>query len=534
LGCDQPCSSNACTDACYAKATGVAQGLFNAFTTCIDDNCPSTDGGPCASSSSSACSTCNTQAATGACVNLLLACETDNHAGPADPDGGSVVPYDAGVMEAGSSVSCGAIVSCQQGCAQGDASCLSTCLAQGTSTAQALDQALGNCVATACPAADGGPCATQGSACSGCESQANFGACASQFQACQDDTSATDGGTTAPIAEQGGTIDVLLPGLSQPQVVLIQNGNAYTSEVTSTGRVLAVSASDGGAATTISPSQPFPMGLSIDSNNIYVWNSGTFSGNGTLNNSDGTVVQIPLGGGSPTTLASNMVVAYAAPYLNAVTNDTKNVYWVSGGPGTPGAINVAPIGGASPAQVLYAGQTYPEAVVTDGTDLYWSNWGTFDAQGNYNGDGAVLKAPVGGGASPTTLASNQKAPAALALDGTNVYWTNIGQLTAGGLAAPGTGSVVQVSKGGGSPVTIASSLNIPLGIAVYGSTVYWAEFTLSAPGKINGAPVGGGSVTALVANAKDPFGLAVSGGVVFWTENVPSGVGNGALYSLTP
>ncbi len=533
LSCDQACgSSNTCTDGCYARSTAHAQGLFNAMDDCINANCSSAAGGPCASPSSSACSQCNESAATGACINELLACESDTQMGPPDPDGGAEVIDSGATTDAGPRISCGAVVSCQQACPAGDASCQADCSSQGTSTAQALDEALTNCVSMACPASDGGACAEAGTTCGGCEQQAYYGVCGSQFTACQDDRSASDGGTE-PVALNGGTIHQLIGGLDQPQVVLVQAGQVYTSEVASAGAVLSVPLA-GGTVSTLSPSQPFPMGLAIDATNLYVWNSGTFSGGSALNNGDGTVVQLALAGGATTTLATGMTVAFNAPYLNAVTHDASRVYWVTGGPSTTGAINVAPIGGGSAAQVLYGNQAFPEAVVTDGTTLYWGNWGTYDAQGNYNNDGAILKAPNAGGSSPVTLASGLSAPAALAVDGTNVYWTNIGKLSAGGLPAPGTGSVMQVAIAGGTPKTLASNQSVPLGIAVSGSTVTWAEFVLSAPGAIESAPVGGGAVTTLVANVTDPFGLAVSAGSVYWTDNVPTGVGSGALYSLTP
>ena len=113
------------------------------------------------------------------------------------------------------------------------------------------------------------------------------------------------------------------------------------------------------------------------------------------------------------------------------------------------------------------------------------------------------KAPVGGG-STVTLASHQLAPAALASDWNNLYRTNVGQLSPGGLAAPATGSVMKVPVGGGATTMLASGQNLPLGIAVSGGVVYWAEFTLSAPGNIQSVPVGGGSPITLVANVTDP------------------------------
>jgi hypothetical protein len=533
LTCDQVCKSSACTDACYAEATGHAQGIFNAFNACLDAHCPSTDGGACANSGSSACSNCDTSAATGACISLLLVCEGDKQMGPPDPDGGSA-EYDAGpMMDSGPRTSCGDLVGCQNACKDGDSACKKACFNQGTSAAQALDEALDNCVLTACPTTDGGPCAVASTTCTGCESEADFGTCGSQFSACQDDKSGSSDAGTDPVALHGGTVNLLLSGLDQPQVVIVQGGLLYSSEVASPGPVLDLPIA-GGAATTLAASEPFPMGLALDTNNIYVWNSGSFPSGGTLNNGDGTVVQIALAGGATTTLATKMTVAFTAPYLNAITNDSANVYWVTGGPGVPGAINVAPIGGATAAAVLYGSQSYPQAVITDGTNLYWGNWGTFDSKGNYNNDGAILKAVASGGSTPVTLASKLSAPAAIALDGQNVYWTNIGKLTPAGLPAPGTGSVMQVAISGGPPTTLASKQNIPLGIAVSGDTVYWTEYTLSAPGSIDSAPVGGGVVTTLVGNVKDPFGLTVSGGTIFWSDNIPTGVHTGALYSLTP
>jgi hypothetical protein len=116
----------------------------------------------------------------------------------------------------------------------------------------------------------------------------------------------------------------------------------------------------------------------------------------------------------------------------------------------------------------------------------------------------------------------------------NVYWSNTGQLTPAGLANANTGSVVQVPIAAGAPVTLASSQNIPLGITVSGGKVYWAEFGFSTPGTLKSAPVGGGTVSTLVANVKDPFGIAISSGVVYWSQNVPSGIGNGKVFSFAP
>src|SRR3984957_1598055 len=82
LACDQKCTSNACTDNCYAESTGVAQGFFNALNDCISATCSAGPGGPCASPASATCSSCQTGAATGACINNPPAFEGDPAVGP--------------------------------------------------------------------------------------------------------------------------------------------------------------------------------------------------------------------------------------------------------------------------------------------------------------------------------------------------------------------------------------------------------------------------------------------------------------------
>jgi len=404
----------------------------------------------------------------------------------------------------------------------------------GTPTAQALANDLNNCLSAACPTTDGGSCATAGSTCTGCRTQAEFdqGTCGMAFSTCQSDDSNAPDASTSPVALLGGTIVTLAAGLNQPQVVIVQSGRVYYSQVSATGPVSDVSLVDAGAPANVSASQPYPMGLAVDSAHVYVWNSGSFSGSTTLNNSDGTVVQFPLAGGTGVTLASGLEVAYAAPYLNAITVSGSNVYWVAGASGHDGTIMTAPVSSSGAATSLYTNQPFPEAVVTDGTNLYWSVWGTFTAGGAYNNDGAVLKGPIAGG-SVTTLASGQSAPGAIAVDANNVYWTNAGRLGGDNLPAPGTGSVMQVSKSGTGLTALSTGDAIPLSLTVSSSTVYWNEYTLSAPGQILSVPIGGGSRVAVAAGLANPFGITLAGQTLVWSDSPPTQAGSGKILALT-
>jgi hypothetical protein len=123
-----------------------------------------------------------------------------------------------------------------------------------------------------------------------------------------------------------------------------------------------------------------------------------------------------------------------------------------------------PIDGGTPA-TLASGNPGPYAVALDATNLYWVDLGT--AAGAYS-DGAVLSMPIAGGP-VTALATGQLAPGAIAVSDSDVYWVD-GCLSS---SAPGSGAVMRVAKTGGAVQTIASGLDQPAAIAVDAASVYW-------------------------------------------------------------
>ena len=92
-----------------------------------------------------------------------------------------------------------------------------------------------------------------------------------------------------------------------------------------------------------------------------------------------------------------------------------------------------PDGDAGPtALASYASWLAGAALAVDGTDVYWS---TEDGSGSY---GEIVRCSIGGcSGSPTPLAgTSSKSPSAgLAVDATNVYWSD-----------PGRGAVMMAPK----------------------------------------------------------------------------------------
>jgi hypothetical protein len=127
------------------------------------------------------------------------------------------------------------------------------------------------------------------------------------------------------------------------------------------------------------------------------------------------------------------------------------------------------------------------AIVADSDRVYWFD---YDASLGNSG-GAIRSIPKIGGA-VTVVASGLGGVNAFTVDASNVYWTEFD-------INSGDGSVKQVPKAGGVPITLATDF-FPSGIAVDSTTIFYSGGGGPSSGT-KAVPIGGGSVTNISVGA---------------------------------
>jgi hypothetical protein len=270
-----------------------------------------------------------------------------------------------------------------------------------------------------------------------------------------------------------------------------------------------------------------PVDIAIDGTSAYF-------GSCPPNGGGGAVLSVPVGGGSPIRLATG-----AGCPLSLALGDT-NVF-VAGLGGTGDVARVARSGG--PLMTLSSRADAPTAMAVDDTNVYWA------AQ-----SGALMRMAIGGG-TPSLVARCQKGCTRPAVNAHHVYWGD-----------PYAGSILSVSRDGGSPVVVTNGLETVSSLAIAGTDIYFASgyfvaktpLTGGAAGTIGlptGAPVNAIAVddtsvyftswssiwklpftdvqpTRIAVTQGDPGAIAVDATSVYWTDGVASRCGR--IMKLTP
>jgi hypothetical protein len=170
--------------------------------------------------------------------------------------------------------------------------------------------------------------------------------------------------------------------------------------------------------------------------------------------------------------------------------------------------------------VLASDQNCPLGIAVDRTNLYWTDYD----------EGTIMKLPLAGGP-PVAIATGQLSPEYIAVDATRVYWS-IGASSTGGV-----GGIAEVPLAGGAPVQIAfDPTALHDSVVSDGSHVFWTSYQGGTVTRM--APDGSSPVT-IASGQSGPIGVAVSATSVYWTNQVGGGVmeapiGGGAPVLLVP
>jgi hypothetical protein len=286
---------------------------------------------------------------------------------------------------------------------------------------------------------------------------------------------------------QAGACTPILVQAANPDALALQGSFLYVANADVNpqfGTILRQPKTGGQLPTLLASNQITPLALQADATHLY-WTTGD------------RVVSMPIAGGAVTQLAK---VDNGGLFALAV--DAVNVYWASYG--SLGEIGFVPLGGGAPT-VLASGRDGAAWLVVDATYAYWS-----DSSG-------VWRIPISGGA-PTQLAP-LTVGGPLAVDATNLYWVNPG--TAANSYTDG--ALLQMPLGGGSPVTLASSVVGVSSIAVDDTDVYWTQYGTQNANYMNGAvnrtPIGGGATTPVATQQQYCRDVVLDSTHLYWFDN---------------
>jgi len=288
---------------------------------------------------------------------------------------------------------------------------------------------------------------------------------------------------------------------------------------------------NGRCLVTLASGQSYPQGIAVGTESVYWANNGSW-----------VLMRVPIAGGTPETLDSNLWSTSAIAWYES------NIYWAGGSgvrraaPDGSSAVTLIPgLGGDAivvNATGIYLEQTTRSPLAGDPCDGWVSmtsldggvltplvsnactGWGiAVDATGvvyidEIEPSPPVLKLPVG--ASPTYLVpstDSELAVGGLAIDSTSVYWADWVD-----------GAMLRVGLDGGTPDTIASDQPKPQGVVVDATAVYWVNLgdqSASPPtkGSVVKFPLRAGCApVTLAAGLASPGRIAIDAASVYWTD----------------
>lgn len=257
---------------------------------------------------------------------------------------------------------------------------------------------------------------------------------------------------------------------------------------------------------TIADDQNDALAIAVNATHV-LWANATQFDNSAIVVVPGSVMEAPLDGGAASALVSGVM-----DYMSgAFAADSTTIYWALNRPG----VNAPPPVNAVAATPVAGGPTRlldgecRGAMAVDATSVYCTSGACCPA--------TVIEVPLGGGTPVTLSSSMQGSPQGIVVHGPSVYWN------AGGLL-----ETLPVSGSGGTPSTLASGLT-GSDIAANGSAVYWTTST-----GIGGLPFSGGSPMTVAIPMNAVQHIAVDDASIYWTDGYDGTVMKAPLAGGTP
>lgn len=133
-------------------------------------------------------------------------------------------------------------------------------------------------------------------------------------------------------------------------------------------------------------------------------------------NSGANLYSLPLAGGTATAIPKG------STQMAFISLDSNNVYFTNA-QGQVGQVSRS----TGSITTLSTGENHPGSLTSDGAFVYWVDYGNSSNTAPFfqSGTGAVMMAPIGGGAAASAVKSGLDLPFGIAVDAGSVYWSSV-------------------------------------------------------------------------------------------------------------
>jgi sugar lactone lactonase YvrE len=178
--------------------------------------------------------------------------------------------------------------------------------------------------------------------------------------------------------------------------------------------------------------------------------------------------------------------------LTVAGSAEASIYWANSG----STIGRANTDGSNATQTFITGANSPCGVAVNASNLFWTN----------DSDGTFGRSGLDGGGVTENLFGGADNPCGIAVDAAHIYWTN-------NVAA---GSLGRANLDGSAPEqNLIGPMNHPCGVAVDANYIYWANRDGLTIGRAN--LDGSSPVQNFITLSNQPCGIAVDAAHVYWT-----------------